>query len=135
MPADPTPATHESSPLHRPISGKTALSHAVYGLILMVAELGELYEHDVEMTEAALLLLGGGGALLIIHTYAGSLGNLTATSTPLSERFVAGQLREEAPVAVGFVAAVIVLATTSASGNDQSVQDGNLDVVVQALRF
>ena len=124
MPADTTPAPSRSSRLHQPVRGRTTLSHAIYGLILMVAELGELLEYRVEPSEAALWLLAGGLALLLVHVYSGTLGTAAMSQSPVSVRTVTEQFVEEGPVAVGFAAAAIVLLSTGAVGFDLAVSYG-----------
>lgn len=109
-------ARERLSQLHRPIRGKTTLSHAVYGLILMVAALGELFEARIQVSDAALVLLAGGGALLLIHVYSSSLGMAAVSETRLSWRTVAEQFVSEAPVSLGFAAALIVLVMMTAVG-------------------
>jgi hypothetical protein len=45
------------------------LSHAVYGLILLTAGVGELSAHDEDPAVAAALILGGAIVLVIAHSY------------------------------------------------------------------
>ncbi len=115
MPLDARSVTQRWSQLHRPVRGKTTLSHTIYGLILMVAELGELYDHRVEAPEAALWLLAGGGALLLVHVYSGTLGTAARSPTPVTARTLAEQFVEEAPVSFAFAAALSVLVLTTAA--------------------
>jgi hypothetical protein len=44
--------------------GESALAHAVYGLILTMATLGELLDHDVSARTSVAWLLGSGVVLL-----------------------------------------------------------------------
>ncbi|MEA2001593.1 MAG: hypothetical protein U9N84_06875 [Actinomycetota bacterium] len=57
---------------HLPVfrRNETPLAHAVYGLILTMATLGELINHEVGAGEAVLWLLGGGALLSWPHSLA-----------------------------------------------------------------
>ena len=52
------------------------LSHAVYGLILLTAGVGELSAHDEDPAIAAALILGGAIVLVIAHSYSAFVANM-----------------------------------------------------------
>ena len=52
------------------------LSHAVYGLILLTAGVGELWAHDEDPAVSAALIFGGAVVLVIAHSYSAFVANM-----------------------------------------------------------
>ena len=55
------------------------VAHAVYGLILTMATLGELFDHEVPAGESALWLAAAAGVLLGAHWFSDTLAHVAAT--------------------------------------------------------
>ena len=63
---------------------RTFLSHAVYGLILTLATVGELIRHGSDARESVAWVLGAGGVLLVAHLFSDVLAETAATQRDLS---------------------------------------------------
>jgi hypothetical protein len=118
--AEPT-AAEEGTTLFR--RSEHALSHIVYGLILALAALGELINHEASAGEAALALFGTGIVLLAAHSFADVLARLVATSGDVGFLGVVRIGRHDLAVALGgfVMGAVMLLADLADADADRAM--------------
>lgn len=97
---------------------EVTLAHAVYGLILTVATLGELIHHEVSAQAAVLWLLGAGAVLLAAHLFSDVLAHTAAAQNDpdWSEIISVGQ--EDLSVVAGSVGAALVMAIAAIADLD-----------------
>lgn len=95
-----------------------SLAHAVYGLILTLATLGELIHHEVSAGAAVLWLLGAGGVLLAAHLFSDLLAHVAATQDDPDWTQMVSLGREDVAVAAGSVAAAAVMAVAAIADLD-----------------
>jgi hypothetical protein len=98
--------------------GESVLAHAVYGLILTMATLGELLEHDVSAGTAVAWLLGSGAVLLAAHLFSDMLAHVAISrdSPNWSEILRVGH--EDAAVTFGAIGAALVMTIAAVADLD-----------------
>jgi hypothetical protein len=111
--------------------GESALAHAVYGLILTIATLGELVEHDVSARHAVAWLFGSGAVLLAAHLFSDVLAHVAASrDAPVwNEILRVGQH----DAAVTYSAIVAALAMTGAAVADLDTERALTGCVIAGL--
>ena len=92
---------------------RTFLSHAVYGLILTLATVGELIRHGSDARESVAWVLGAGGVLLVAHLFSDVLAETAATQRDLSRADLLRVGREDFGVASGFLGAASIMAVAA----------------------
>lgn len=95
---------------------ETPLAHAVYGLILTMATLGELINHEIGAGEAVLWLLGGGALLLTAHVFSAALAHLAVTHDEPRWAEIVRIGREELAVVIGSVGSALVMIVAALVG-------------------
>jgi hypothetical protein len=96
------------------------MTHAVYGLILALAALGELLVHEIPAGESAVILLAGGAVLLAAHLFSERLGHLAATQEDLHWRDAVRIGRSTISVATGWVGAAALMGFAAITGIDSN---------------
>ena len=111
--------------------GESRLAHAVYGLILTIATLGELVEHDVSAGHAAAWLLGSGAVLLAAHLFSDVLAHVAASrDAPVWNEILRVGHHD---LAVTYGAIVAALAMTVAAVGDLDTESALAVCVVAGL--
>lgn len=111
--------------------GEDALAHAVYGLILTLATLGELIHHEVASGVAVAWLLGAGVVLLAAHLFSDVLAHVAASREDVDWRAILTVGREDLAVTVGAVASALLM--TVAALADLDTRDSLVACVVLGL--
>ena len=85
------------------------MAHAVYGLILTLATVGELIRHEESAGTAVAWLIGAGAVLLAAHLFSDVLAHVAASrNDPIwSETLRIG--RGDLAVTTGFVGAAVIM--------------------------
>jgi hypothetical protein len=98
--------------------GEDALAHAVYGLILTLATVGELIHHEQTAGASVAWLLGAGVVLLAAHVFSDVLAHVASTRAEAnwSETLRIG--REDVSVTAGFVGAALIMSFAAVAGLD-----------------
>jgi hypothetical protein len=111
--------------------GESALAHAVYGLILTIATVGELLEQHVSAGRAVAWLLGAGAVLLAAHLFSDVLAHVAASrDAPVwNEILRVGQ--HDAAVTYGAI--VAALAMTGAAVADLDTERALTGCVIAGL--
>jgi hypothetical protein len=97
---------------------ESALAHAVYGLILTIATLGELLEQHVSAGHAAAWLLGSGAVLLAAHLFSDVLAHVAASRDAPVWNEILRVGRHDAAVTFGAIAAALAMAVASIADLD-----------------
>ena len=97
---------------------EVTLAHAVYGLILTVATLGELIHHEVSAPAAVLWLLGAGAVLLAAHLFSDILAHTVAAQDDPDWSEIISVGREDLSVVAGSVGAALVMAIAAVADLD-----------------
>lgn len=100
------------------LRGEDALAHAVYGLILTIATLGELIHHHVTAGVAIAWLLGAGAVLLAAHLFSDVLAHMAANRQDTNWRDILTVGREDVAVTVGSVASAVLMTVAALAGLD-----------------
>lgn len=89
--------------------GEHALAHTVYGLILMLATVGELLHHGESAVASVAWLIGAGAVLLAAHLFSDVLAHVASTRDDpnWSETLRIG--REDVSVTIGFIGAALIM--------------------------
>ncbi len=111
--------------------GEDALAHAVYGLILTLATLGELIHHEVASGVAVAWLLGAGAVLLAAHLFSDVLAHVAASGQDVDWPAILTVGREDLAVTVGSVASALLM--TVAALADLDTRDSLVACVVVGL--
>ncbi|MGI9577253.1 MAG: hypothetical protein ACR2OH_03545 [Microthrixaceae bacterium] len=98
---------HQHAPVFR--RSESSLAHAVYGLILTLATVGELIHVEASAWTSVGWLLGAGGVLLAAHMFSDVLANTVATKDDLRWSRVLRIGREELSVVAGAVGAAAIM--------------------------
>ena len=100
---DAVTATGESAtgPFRR---SEHSMSHIVYGLILAVATLGELIDHEVDALDGAAALYATGLVLLAAHLFSDVMARMIAREEDVRLASVLSIGKEDASVALGGLA-------------------------------
>lgn len=116
MAQDPADSSAQQESVFR--RSETALAHAVYGLILMMATLGELLEHHVSAGTAVAWLLGAGAVLLAAHLFSDVLAHVAATrdAPDWSEILQVGH--EDFTVTAGAIGAALIMTVAAVADLD-----------------
>ncbi len=89
------------------------LTHVVYGVLLTLATVGELIDHDAEVRLSLAWLLGGGAVLLAAHTYSAILAYVSKTSDDVRWPDAVQIAQQELSVVIGAVGASAIVATAA----------------------
>jgi hypothetical protein len=98
--------------------GESALAHAVYGLILTIATLGELVEHDVSAGHAVAWLLGSGAVLLAAHLFSDVLAHVAASRDDPVWNEILRVGHHDAAVTYGAIAAALAITAAGVADLD-----------------
>jgi hypothetical protein len=98
--------------------GESALAHAVYGLILTIATLGELVEHDASAGHAVAWLLGSGAVLLAAHLFSDVLAHVAASRDAPVWNEILRVGRHDAAVTYGAIAAALAMTVAGVADLD-----------------
>ena len=90
--------------------GEDVLAHAIYGLILTLATLGELIHLEESAGGSAAILIGAGSVLLAAHLFADVLAHLASTRDDPTWSATLRITRADVAVTFGFIAAALVMA-------------------------
>ena len=104
----PEPVAPSPAPVYR--RSEVALAHAVYGLILTLATLGELINYEVTAGVSVAWLLGAGAVLLLAHLFSDLLAHVAATEDDPDWSEIVSIGREDVAVTGGAVGAAVVMA-------------------------
>jgi hypothetical protein len=98
--------------------GENTLAHAVYGLILTLATVGELIHHEESAGASVAWLIGAGAVLLAAHLFSDVLAHVASTrdDPDWSETLRIG--REDVSVTVGFIGAALIMAVAALADLD-----------------
>lgn len=97
---------------------ETSLSHAVYGLILSLATVGQLLAHESEPVESIAWLLGAGAVLLVARLFSELLARIASSREELHRADLVEIGAEDVAVVAGFLGAVAVVAAAAGIGID-----------------
>ena len=86
-----------------------AIAHAVYGLILTLATLGELLHVESSSRLSVAWLLGAGAVLLAAHLFSDLLAHVAATREDLRFRDIISIGSEDFAVVWGFIGAAVLM--------------------------
>jgi hypothetical protein len=92
------------------LRAESGLAHAVYGLILTMATLGELLEHEVSASASVAWLLGSGLVLLAAHLFSDLLARVAVSRDDPDWNEIVHLGYEDAAVTLGAVGAAAVMA-------------------------
>lgn len=98
--------------------GEDVLAHAVYGLILTMATVGELIHHEVSSGVAVAWLLGAGAVLLGAHLFSDVLAHASASGEDPHWRDVLAIGGEDLAVTYGAVGAAVVMSIAALANLD-----------------
>jgi hypothetical protein len=111
--------------------GESPLAHAVYGLILTMATLGELLEHHVSAGTAVAWLLGSGAVLLAAHLFSDVLARVAASRDAPVWNEILRVGKHDAAVTIGAI--VAALAMTAAAVADLDTERSLTACVIAGL--
>jgi hypothetical protein len=97
---------------------ESALAHAVYGLILTMATLGELLDHDVSARTSVAWLLGSGVVLLAAHLFSDVLAQLAISRDTPDWNVILRVGHEDVTVTAGAFGASLVMAVAAVADLD-----------------
>lgn len=97
---------------------ESVLAHAVYGLILTIAMLGELLEHEVSAGHAVAWLLGSGAVLLATHMFSDVLAHVAASRDVPDWNEILRVGHHDVAVTYGAIAAVLVMVVAAVTDLD-----------------
>jgi hypothetical protein len=97
---------------------ESVVAHAVYGLILTMATLGELLEHHVSAGTAVAWLLGSGAVLLVAHLFSDVLAHVASSRDTPNWNEILRVGHEDAAVTVGALMAALVMAVAAVADLD-----------------
>jgi hypothetical protein len=98
--------------------GEVGLAHTVYGLILIVATLGELVHYESTSKAAVVWLLGAGAVLVAAHLFSDVLAHVAATQNDPQWSELISIGREDMAVGVGAVGAATIMAVAALADLD-----------------
>ncbi len=98
--------------------GESWLAHAVYGLLLTMATVGELLRHEIPAWSSTGWLLGAGAVLFASHMFSDVLAQVTARRTQPDWSGVLRVSRHDAGVTVGAFGAALIMALAAVANLD-----------------
>ena len=96
--------------------GEDSLAHTVYGLILMLATVGELLHHGESAVASIAWLIGAGAVLLAAHLFSDVLAHVASTRDDPNWSELLRVGREDVSVTVGFIGAALIMAIAALAG-------------------
>lgn len=118
MTQDPDASAQRATLFRR---GESALGHAVYGLILTIAELGELLKHDISARTSVAWLLGSGAVLLAAHMFSDVLARVTISRDTPDWNAILRVGKEDIAVIGGAVGAALFMTVAAIADLDADI--------------
>jgi uncharacterized membrane protein len=97
---------------------EVSLAHAVYGLILTLATVGELIHHEVTASASVVWLLGSSAVLVAAHLFSDVLARLTATQADPDWSELISIGHEDLSVGYGGIGAAVIMAVVAVADLD-----------------
>lgn len=97
---------------------EVALAHAIYGLILTLATVGELIHHEESAAISVAWLLGAGAVLLGAHVFSSVTAHMAAIREDPNWSEIMSVSREEVMVVAGAVGAALIMTVAAIADLD-----------------
>jgi hypothetical protein len=114
-PANSADREHPTSMFRR---SELPLAHTVYGLILTMATVGELIEHEQSSSASAAWLLGASAVLLSAHLFSDVLARVAATRDDPNWSEIVSVSHADVSVVYGGAGAALIMAVASIADLD-----------------
>jgi len=102
------------------LRGELPLAHTVYGLILTLALVGELIDHEASATVSLASLLGASVVLLAAHLFSDVVARLATTRDEPNWSDLISISSEDVSVVYGGAGAAVIMAVAAVSGLDSA---------------